>query len=153
MLDLETGDLIWSAGKNGNHNLVLDGDGGTAPMEHSIPAPVRVLDLSGDGVADRMYAADMGGRVWRFDIINGETSGDDLVEGGLLASLGAADMEKPRRAGRPSLLRRAGCRRRNRRTEIPYLAVNLGSGFRASPLETTTDGRVLLGSRLRLPRA
>ena len=32
---------------------------------------MRVVDLTGDGFADRMYAADLGGRVWRFDISNG----------------------------------------------------------------------------------
>jgi len=136
MLDLETGDLLWSAGGDGGHDLKLDGNNDTAPMEHSIPAPVRVLDLSGDGFADRMYAADMGGRVWRFDIINGNKP-NDLVEGGLLATLGGADIESPsaqdvrRFYAAPDVVAVINA-------PVPYLAVNIGSGYRASPLETTT---------------
>ncbi len=60
-------------------------------MTHSIPADVRVFDLTGDGFADRMYAADMGGRVWRFDIHNGQTRAN-LVTGGVFASLGNAHL-------------------------------------------------------------
>ena len=137
MIDLLTGDLLWSAGADGSHNLTLDGNNGTAAMEHSIPAPVKVVDLSGDGLADRMYAGDMGGRLWRFDIINGEKD-DDLVEGGLFATLGAADIASPTAAD---------VRRFYAAPDVvavldqpyPYLAVNVGSGYRASPLETATQ--------------
>ena len=59
-------------------------------MTHSIPSAVRPLDLTGDGLADRMYAADLGGRIWRFDITNGQTA-DNLVTGGVFASLGVGD--------------------------------------------------------------
>ena len=41
-----------------------------------------------------MYVGDMGGRVWRFDIINGQ-QGNNLVKGGVFASLGAADLASP----------------------------------------------------------
>jgi type IV pilus assembly protein PilY1 len=136
MIDLETGSLLWSAGEAPSHNLVLDGINSNAAMKHSIPASIKVLDLSGDGTADRMYAGDMGGRIWRFDIANG-SSRDDLVQGGLLATLGAADLENPTAAD---------VRRFYSAPDIvavldpqgPYLAVNIGSGFRASPLETAT---------------
>jgi type IV pilus assembly protein PilY1 len=56
-------------------------------MTSSIVADVRVVDLSGDLYADRMYAADLGGQVWRFDIANGSEAAD-LVEGGVMASVG-----------------------------------------------------------------
>ncbi len=137
MLDLETGAVLWSAGKDSSHNLRLDGNNGTAPMEHSIPAPVRVLDLTGDGLADRMYVGDMGGRLWRFDIVNGE-SGNDLVEGGLLATLGAADMSGPTIAdvrrfyASPDVVSVLN-------SEGSYLAINIGSGYRASPLSSSTS--------------
>ena len=51
---------------------------------NSIPGEVRVVDLTGDGFADRMYAADLGGRIWRFDIFNGAAprlAGRALVDG------------------------------------------------------------------------
>ena len=87
MVDALNGDVIWRAGPDAGANLQL------TQMKHSIPGEVRVIDLTGDGLADRMYAADLGGRIWRFDIFNGRTAsstteGDRLVEGGMLASLG-----------------------------------------------------------------
>jgi type IV pilus assembly protein PilY1 len=92
MVDALTGDMLWRAGPPASDaNLILTG------MEYSIPGDIRVIDLTGDGFADRMYAADLGGQVWRFDIINGQPAGTDgteegqrLVEGGMLASLGNA---------------------------------------------------------------
>jgi len=70
-------------------------------MNNSIPSAVRVLDLDADGFADRMYAGDTGGRIWRFDIITDTDaaapgqqlpSASNLVTGGVLASLGNADL-------------------------------------------------------------
>ena len=60
-------------------------------MTNAIPGEVRAVDLTGDGFADRMYAADMGGRVWRFDIRNGQPA-SSLVWGGVFASLGLGDV-------------------------------------------------------------
>lgn len=84
MVDARTGALIWRAGPSGSGaNLVL------ADMKNSIPSEVRVIDVNADGLADRMYVGDTGGRIFRFDIINGQ-SGNDLVKGGVIASLGGA---------------------------------------------------------------
>jgi type IV pilus assembly protein PilY1 len=55
---------------------------------------VRIIDMSGDGYADRMYASDLGGQLWRFDIYNGKAPAD-LVTGGRLAALGNGDQLKP----------------------------------------------------------
>ena len=84
----------------------LRGDGRS--MDYSIPARIRVVDLDGDGYADRMYAGDMGGQVWRFDVTNGSTSAS-LVAGGVIAQLGGAPARRPR-PRRPPLLQRAGRR-------------------------------------------
>lgn len=87
MVDAITGSLIWRAGPTSDTGAQLP----LAKMTNSIPGDVRVVDLSGDGFADRMYAADMGGRVWRFDIRNGQAAAD-LVWGGVFASLGNGDL-------------------------------------------------------------
>jgi type IV pilus assembly protein PilY1 len=127
--DLLTGERVWSAGSTDGHNLQLEG------MTHSIPAALRVVDLNGNGYADRMYVGDTGGRLWRFDIVSG-ASGDELVEGGVLASLGGAALG----AGGP-----AGSVRRFFETPdvVPVtrggqliITVNVGSGHRGHPLET-----------------
>jgi len=132
MVDAFTGELLWSAGNGSNHDLNL------AAMEHSIPAAIKVIDLDLDGHADRMYAADMGGRVWRFDIFNGET-GADLVQGGVLASLGAADLgptppvaDVRRFYATPDVAQVVSHKR-------VFLSVSLGSGHREHPLDTGTN--------------
>ncbi|MDP6994203.1 MAG: PilC/PilY family type IV pilus protein, partial [Woeseiaceae bacterium] len=126
MVDLISGQLIWSGGATDDHDLELD------EMEHSIPAPVTLLDVNNDGYSYRMYVGDMGGRLWRFDIYNGE-SVDDLVHGGVIASLGGAadddDQENLRRFYNQvdvvDVIRK----------EYRYLALNVGSGYRAHPLD------------------
>lgn len=84
MVDAISGALIWRTGPDAGANLRL------TSMTNSIPGEVRPLDLSGDGYADRFYAADLGGRVWRFDINNGQTA-SALVSGGVFARLGLGD--------------------------------------------------------------
>ena len=83
MIDVETGNLEWSAGQDSGHDLTLP------DMEHGVPAAIRVVDLNADGLASRLYFGDMGGRVWRIDILNGN-SRDELAKGGMIASLGGA---------------------------------------------------------------
>ena len=90
MLDVASGDVLWSAGpapapNSGDRVPDLE----LSKMTHSIVGDVRVIDLSGDRFADRMYAADLGGQVWRFDINNGAVAAD-LVDGGVMASVGVA---------------------------------------------------------------
>ncbi|MCH9027676.1 MAG: PQQ-binding-like beta-propeller repeat protein [Proteobacteria bacterium] len=129
MLDAISGDLLWWAGNDPAANLTL------SAMNNSIAADIRVLDIDSDGFADRMYAADMGGRVFRFDISNGLFA-DSLVAGGVFASLGAADLAAPapladtrRFYYAPDTAIIAGSGQR-------YLSIALGSGYRAHPLET-----------------
>lgn len=134
MVDLATGARLWSAGSDdavGPHDLVLPG------MRFSIPAPVRPLDLNADGLAERFYVGDMGGQLWRFDIVNGENAGT-LVEGGILASLGGAAGSSP-----PT----ADLRRFYEAPDVVQtlldnkllIAINIGSGYRGHPLDTNID--------------
>jgi type IV pilus assembly protein PilY1 len=136
MVDAVTGELLWRAGPDEGATLQLAG------MRHSIPGDVRVIDLSGDGLADRLYAADLGGRVWRFDIANGRPvagpEGERLVEGGLVASLGNAedtdsrDQAATRRffhAPDPALITREG---------TSFVNIAVGSGHRERPASDLT---------------
>ena len=84
MLDAATGRLLWSAGNHAGADRPL------SRMAHGIAARIAVLDTDGDELADRMYAADIGGQVWRFDIWNGRDR-SQLVTGSVLANLGAAE--------------------------------------------------------------
>lgn len=137
MVDAETGDLLWYAGGpegTGDPDLAL------ANMTNSIPSRVSVIDLDGNGFADRMYAADTGGRVWRFDIFNGNARGT-LVTGGVFARLGAGDVpgagiENARRfyyAPDVALIQRRGA--------DAYYNLAIGSGYRGHPLHAETRDR------------
>jgi type IV pilus assembly protein PilY1 len=135
MVDAISGDVLWYAGPASDGGADL----GHASMTHGIPGDVRVFDLTGDGFADRMYAADMGGRVWRFDIHNGQAR-DELVTGGVFASLGNAHL-----ATHPD----ATTRRFYNAPDVAFLSaggktwlnIALGSGYRGHPLSTATDDR------------
>ncbi len=134
MVDALDGSVLWRAGPtDSGANLVL------SDMLYPIPGDVRVIDLTGDGFADRMYASDLGGQVWRFDITNGKPAsgaeGERLVEGGLLASLGdaggAVSIENSLRffyAPDPALVKYNG------RT---FINVAIGSGHREFPVSET----------------
>lgn len=137
MLDLETGAELWRASRNGGTNdLIL------ASMKRAIPGEVRVIDMSGDGFADRMYAADLGGQIFRFDIRNGVT-GPNFVSGGVIAQLGAEGM-----GGTPTL---QDTRRFYTSPDVSlfnsnilasrFLAVSIGTGYRAHPLDNIANDR------------
>ena len=89
IVDAETGDLIWKAeqgsftpadfyadaSKTYAHDLLLD----------SIPSQLTVLDTDGDGLADRYYVGDTGGRLWRGDLPGSDRNSWTLTP---LASIG-----------------------------------------------------------------
>lgn len=139
ILDLVSGTRLWRAGTDSGANLRLDASG--REMDRAIPNDVRVIDLNGDGLADRMYATDLGGQIWRFDITNGNAPGS-LVAGGVIAQLGAEGLNSPSAADTRrfynapdvSLITDDIQQRR-------YIAVSVGSGYRAHPFDLTAADR------------
>ncbi len=135
VVDSISGNVLWYAGPSTDATADLK----LANMTHSIPADVRVFDITGDGYADRMYAGDMGGRVWRFDIANGQPRAS-LVTGGVFASLGNAHL-----GTHPA----STTRRFYSAPDVAFLAagghtwlnVAIGSGYRAHPLNIDTQDR------------
>jgi len=135
MLDLETGEQVWRAGRDSYADLSLDS------MTRSIPSRIRVIDFSGDGYADRMYAADLGGQIWRFDIDNGKTP-SQLVAGGVIAQFGAEGLDSPGAADTRRFYTAPDVamftdKRLNRR----FLSISIGSGYRAHPLDNSASDR------------
>lgn len=135
MVDLMSGNELWRAGANPGADLPL------LSMTRSIPSAVRVLDMTGDGYADRMYAADLGGQVWRFDINNGNMPAT-LVNGGVIARLGAegtgnASPANTRRFFATPDVSMFTDEEHDRR----YLALSIGSGYRAHPLDKSAADR------------
>ena len=135
IVDAETGNELWRAGAGSGADLSL------ATMTRSIPSAVRVLDMTGNGYADRMYAADLGGQVLRFDVISGN-SANALVTGGVIAQLGAegAGATSPGNTRRffstpdVSLVN-------DDENDDRFIAINLGSGYRAHPLDKSANDR------------
>lgn len=140
MVDASSGALLWYAGGPrgaGAPDLALGN------MRNAIPGRVVVLDTNGDGYADRMYAADLGGRVWRFDITNNNGRAN-LVQGGALATLGAGDTGDRAMANNRRFYSAPDVALIQRRGANPYYSVAIGSGYRGHPLNTETRDRFYL---------
>jgi type IV pilus assembly protein PilY1 len=142
MLDAVTGEQLWRAGPDTDTTAQLKISTSLIAerqMNNSIPSDVRVIDLNGDQLADRMYVTDTGARVWRFDIRNGDKV-DTLVRGGVFASLGRAggagvDPTSARRfyyAPDVSMLKQNGS---------VFLNIAVGTGFRGHPLDEQIHDR------------
>jgi type IV pilus assembly protein PilY1 len=135
ILDLVSGAELWRASNAAASDLTVSG------MTRSIPGQVRVIDMSGDGLADRMYAADMGGQLLRIDIRNGETPAN-LATGGVIAQLGAEgdpvqDFDVTRRFYTTPDVSVFQDRSENKR----FISLSIGSGYRAHPLDDSATDR------------
>lgn len=134
IVDADTGALLWSGGtddaaspENGDFTATF------ADMDYSIPSEIRVLDINGDGLADQMYVGDMGGQLWRFDFNNGQSAAN-LVQGAVIADFGGDGVNNRRFYYPPA----AALANDN---GLYYLAVALGSGWRAHPLDEVVQDR------------
>lgn len=131
--DAETGKLLWRAGSNSDTGANLQ----ISSMTNSMPADPTIVDINGDGLADIIYATDLRGQVFRFDINNVNTGiATGFATGGRIAQLGGTTAADNRRFfGSPDV---ALIRERGGKT---YFTISVGSGFRESPLNTETDDR------------
>ncbi len=135
ILDLVSGAELWRASNDAASDLTVAG------MTRSIPGQVRVIDMSGDGFADRMYAADMGGQLLRFDIKNGQAPAS-LATGGVIAQLGAEgdpvqDFDITRRFYTTPDVSIFQDRTANKR----FISLSIGSGYRSHPLDESAADR------------
>jgi type IV pilus assembly protein PilY1 len=139
IVDLVSGTQLWRAGVDANADLRLDEP--DREMHRAIPNAVRVLDLNGDRLADRMYATDLGGQIWRFDITNGNDP-VDLVAGGIIARLGAEGLATPTAAetrrfyNAPDVSLVTDDQQQRR-----YISVSVGTGYRAHPFDLSAADR------------
>src|SRR5690606_19522538 len=138
IVDAATGERLWWAGPTGSGaNLIIP------EMESSIPSDVRVVDMNADGLADRMYVGDMGGRIFRFDIINGADPelNEQLVYGGMIAAVGAGELDDPATADNrkffhppdPALIVEG---------DLRFINIAIGSGNQDHPLGKVNQDRL-----------
>ena len=135
MVDAVSGALLWSASKSGaGYNFT------NAKMTHSFPANLTALDTDQDLYLDRFYAADMDGKVWRFDITNGNAA-NSLVAGGVLASLGNGALTTKNYDNARRFYSAPDVASMTQRGAMPYFNIAIGSGYRGHPLNTKTKER------------
>jgi type IV pilus assembly protein PilY1 len=130
MVDIATGAVVWDAGPSSSGATETYAD-----MQYSIPGDIRVIDVNGDGLVDQMWVGDMGGQLWRFDIANGASNAGALVTGAVVLQVGGTSTTDNRRfyySPDVSLIKKNGSLSLN---------VAIGSGWRASPLNTDVIDR------------
>lgn len=57
IVDITSGSQIWKYSFSNDPN-----------MKYCIPSDITPIDVNGDGLIERLYAGDVGGEIWRFDI-------------------------------------------------------------------------------------
>ena len=131
IVDPLTGDLLNSVGGTGDFTLQVEG------MKYAVPAEIRVVDTNANGYADRMYFADMGGNLWRIDIgENSDITDADTLSAYKLAELSGDDAASNRRFYYPPAVAWV------HHDEQKKLAIAIGSGYRAHPLNSTIEDRM-----------
>jgi type IV pilus assembly protein PilY1 len=122
-----TGDVIWHAGADpAGASYVRT----VAGMDHSVAADLAVLDRNGDGFADRVYAPDTGGNIWRADI---DDADPDQWKVTLLAQLGGSGAAARKFLYPPDVVFATSSEN--------YDAVLIGSGDREHPFDTSIVDR------------
>ncbi len=136
MLDAATGRLLWSASDQPGADRILP------QMTHAFAARVTAIDSDGDEFADRLYAADVGGRIWRFDVWNGRGR-DELVTGGVFASLGAVQplREPAADSDARQFFTAPDVALMQRRGEDPWYNIAIGSGNGGNARATAVNDR------------
>lgn len=133
--DAASGERLWTAG--------ADADTPLANMDYSIPARIKPLDVSGDGYIDRLYAADMGGQIFRFDIDNtNDTALSSSIIGSRIAEFAITDTAPTVTNARrfyypPDVALVDG-------PNGKYHAMVIASGYRAHPLNDAIHDRIYM---------
>jgi type IV pilus assembly protein PilY1 len=143
IVEATTGTVLWRGSKTAAASVTKTFSASGRPaMDYSFPGEIRVLDLNGDKLMDRMYAADMGGQIWRFDVTNGNSAAN-LIAGGVIAQLGAARPTgdpAPTAAENRRFYYAPDIARVNTGTQH-YIHIGIGSGHREHPLGTVNSDR------------
>ncbi|WP_457674912.1 pilus assembly protein [Thiolapillus sp.] len=123
-----TGDLIR---KISSADLI-----GNTGMNNAIAADILPVDINANGVTDRLYVADVGGRIIRIDIPDKaieQITGSHEITGGVIADVGGADgFQRFFNTPEVAYYKRGG---------TTYLALMIASGHRPDPLSTTVTDR------------
>ncbi|OGA21571.1 MAG: hypothetical protein A3H34_03635 [Betaproteobacteria bacterium RIFCSPLOWO2_02_FULL_67_19] len=131
VVDADTGALIWSA----SPDAVIPPAGGVhkqvGGMTFAIPATLAVIDSDGDvgSFADRIYAPDTGGNIWRVNI--GDTDPNNWTVRKVAALSGGAADQKRKFLFAPSIVN----------MDDTWDSILVGSGDREQPFNSTIKDR------------
>ena len=131
MIDAQSGQLLWDAERHADLEI-----GNT--MTSAFTADLTLIDRDADGFVDMFYAADLSGRLWRFDMLPGHTTESDFVKGGILADVYSGSGAGNRRfynAPDISYFNKAG---------DDFILISIGSGYRSHPLSRSTQDYLFL---------
>jgi len=143
-------DLLWKANSNysNQHGLY------SPDMTSSFAGDLSLVDNDGDGTVDLIYGADVGGRIWRFDINKNNSGYSNFADGGVIA-----DFNNGTVAGNTRFYTQPDVIYTNygqfgfvdpddsSKTITKKLAryqIAIGSGYRAGPLSTETSDHLFV---------
>ncbi len=130
------GEHIWSVSRSGETATNAD-------MKWAISSAPAVVDINFDGVIDYIYAADLGGQVFRVDMdIENSGPGDLAKRVVTLAKLGTSDaggISNHRRFHASPVVALS-----QREGGDEFLQVALGSGYRSHPLNMDTQNYIFM---------
>jgi type IV pilus assembly protein PilY1 len=102
-------------------------------MRNGIAGDLLPVDINANGITDRLYAADVGGRIIRVDIPDNEF-GDTTLDGGIIADINAGTTHFRRFFNTPEVgyYNLGG---------VQHLTILIGSGNRSNPLDVSVTDR------------
>lgn len=128
MVHAKTGKLLWWASNTAYSHLELE------KMTYPIPSKLALINAGGGKWINRIYVGDVGGQIWRIDLLGKEKDGKDNTRGDRLAVFSTNDDVTENVS--PENRRRFFYPPEWIKTNLGELLV-IGSGTRQNPLETT----------------
>ncbi len=135
IVDAEDGSkLLWSL-------RAVMGTTGDNVVKHGLAGGVRILDVNGNGILDRMYFADTGGNVWRLDLsetLSTTATDSKLTKIASLSTEGSDDVYTGRKFyNEPDVARVID----NGKT---IFTVSIGSGLRPHPMNKKINDHMFI---------
>ena len=134
--DANTGERLWMAGPPPVTGETVPANLQLSTMTNSMPADPTLVDITGDGVIDTVFAADTRGQIFRFDLNPLSTNSGNFATGGRVAQFGGVTAQDNRRfynSPDVALIKERGAQ--------PYFTISIGTGYRGHPLNEDTIDR------------
>ncbi|MBU2040267.1 MAG: hypothetical protein KKH95_14075 [Gammaproteobacteria bacterium] len=143
-------DLLWKVTGRSTNSQGLS----LSDMKSSFAGDLTLVDNDGNGTVDLIYAADVGGRIWRFDIDSGNTSANSFATGGIIADFNdGTESGNIRFYTQPDVVYTDYGLFESVDPNDPTnviakkegrYQITIGSGFRAGPLSTSVKDKVFV---------